>query len=139
MNASCLISIERAPRAAGRSAVQHALADRREPGLDLEARRLRGAADDGRQEELVANVLAQAAIGLELRLGEELVGGRNVREVRLVEPVAAQELALVAGERELGVEEIAVRRRAVARVLGIDDAAEAEMRAAHALRSQPQV
>src|SRR5450755_2808942 len=62
------------------SSLEHALADRREPMFHVEVLRCRDVADDRREKELVADVLAQAAVGLELRPGEELVRGRMMRE-----------------------------------------------------------
>src|ERR1700759_3457261 len=76
--------------------VQHVLADLRKPFLERDVRLGLGhlLTDDRRQEHFVADMLAEAAIGFELGLAEELVHGRSVRKCRFVQPVALDELAL---------------------------------------------
>src|SRR5580698_620453 len=60
-----------------RKRLEHVLADLGKPVLDHDVGLELGhrPAHDGRQEHLVADMLAQAAIGLELGLAEELVCG----------------------------------------------------------------
>jgi hypothetical protein len=58
-------------------------------------------------EGLLADVLAEAAVGLELALVEELVGGRLVGEGGLAVTVLPDHLVLVSGDRRLEVEEVA--------------------------------
>src|SRR5207244_3637009 len=110
---------------------QQVLSDGVKPRFDPDLGGARHAgSDDRRQEQLVPDMLAETEIGLELGLGEELIGGGVVREVRLVQPVATNELAFIAGQRQLEIDQIAEALAAAAFGVRITDAAEGEMRVA---------
>src|SRR4051812_31455770 len=91
-------------------------------------------ADDRGEKELVADVFPECAISLELRFAEELISCRMMRKCRLIQPVSLDELALIAGERQLQIKQIS---ELLALGLGrIPNSAESEMGAAQTVPGQ---
>src|SRR5664279_5695901 len=119
---------------------EQAPAESTEPFLDLDIFcRRHFFAEDRLQEQFVADVFPQAAVGFELRLAEKLIGRRLMRENRVIDPVASNELAFVAGERELQVEEITTDFFRAALVPWIADAAKTKVRPAQAAVVQAEI
>ncbi len=86
--------------------LQQVLAERAEPVLETYITTITEITNERTEEQLVTDVFPKGAIRLELRLAEQLVGGRVMWKHRFFKAVAPDKLTLVARQRQFCVEKV---------------------------------